>query len=705
MPAQSANEGGSDNEEGTYRPRKRQAVISKACEHCKVKKARCDSSRPQCGMCQRKGVVCEYKEKGQPGLRPGYGKAVEQRLSLLEDNMENMSRTVQEILSCVQNYQKDPIQTQPLEAQLSALGTSPDPTRTTSDREQQQTGPSDGEPLWQPVSASLPTTASTATATDLNIFAASPLLERIDPRPPLESWDVTNTPTVTTADSSLPPEPIIRELVDLFFEHVYPWAPLLHRPSFLSKAFSSEQQVVLHGIVVVAYRFWRKATPPAEVRGAQIKTSREQILLRSIDVASLASTQALALLAIDAIGQGPGPRTWNIMAMLVTSTRQLRLASTNNTGLDPRSSSLVDNDAPDKGQGGDDMSISGSSSDIHSNVEEEQKHRLFWTIYALDRFSSVPLGQPGSIDSRLIKLPYPVRDGEWGQNVVPEWFQRPSPARPYLDHRKPVNLWHYYIDVLTMVDQSNQLLIQPVNLALPASCEEWQSSFRRFDISLFTWFENLPWEAREPPANFEPIWTLVHATFYLINIRMYTVAAFPSTASPYLKPSTSARSRCRQAVRSVASLAASLESHQIQQLGPTFPFVVWVAARSLVMLWTMGYETARGAVPDDLEALLHTLRQSAIHWSCSQRYSDMVQLIVDTKNSPSGPVGLEIFNDTRRTAYGLQNRLGALVDCQAMALFAGSDDFLDVGFSDLLNFSGPQVGLRGAGREFDADWL
>ncbi|EQB47953.1 hypothetical protein CGLO_12849 [Colletotrichum gloeosporioides Cg-14] len=687
MPAQSANEGDSDNEEGTYRPRKRQAVISKA---------------------YYAGVVCEYKEKGQPGLRPGYGKAVEQRLSLLEDNMQSMSRTVQEILSCVQSYQKNPIQTQPQEAQLSALGTSPDPAPTTSDREQQQTSPSYREPLWQPVSVSLPTTGSTATATDLQMFAASPLMERIDSRPPLESWDATNTPqmpTVTTADSSLPPEPIIRELVDLFFEHVYPWAPLLHKPSFLSKAFSLEQQVVLHGIVVVAYRFWRKAMPPAEVREARIKTSREQILLRSIDVASLASTQALALLAIDAIGQGPGPRTWNIMAMLVTSTRQLRLASTSNTALDPRSSSLVDNDAPDKGQGGDDMSISGSSSDIHSNIEEEQKHRLFWTIYTLDRFSSVPLGQPGSIDSRLIKLPYPVRDGEWEQNVVPEWFQRPSPARPYLDHRKPVNLWHYYIDVLTMVDQSNQLLIQPVNLALPASCEEWQSSFRRFDISLFTWFENLPWEVREPPTTFDPVWTLVHATFYLINIRMYTVAAFPSTASPCLKPSTSARSRCRQAVRSVAYLAASLESYKIQQLGPTFPFVVWVAARSLVMLWTMGFESARGAVPDDLEALLHTLRQSAIHWPCSQRYSDMVQLIVDTKNSPSGPVGLEIFNDTRRTAYGLQNRLGALVDCQAMALFAASDDFLDVGFSDLLNFSGPQVGLRGVGREFDADWL
>ncbi|KAF9874209.1 C6 transcription factor [Colletotrichum karsti] len=653
-------------------------------------------------------VVCEYKEKGQPGLRPGYGKAVEQRLSLLEDNMENMSRTVQEILSCVQNFQKDTTQSQTPNAQFSTFATPPDPEPAAGGHEQQHTSPSDKEPLWQPVSAPLPASGSTTTAADLSMFAASPLSDRVDPRPALKPWDVTNTtqiPTVVTADTSLPPEPILRDLIDLFFEHVYPWAPLFHQPSLLAEAFSAEQQIVLHGIVVVAYRFWRKAAPPPAVREAQVKTSREQILLKSIDVASLVSTQALALLAIDAIGQGPGPRTWNLMAMLITSTRQLHLANSHSTTVDPRSSSLVDNDAPERGQGGDEMSLSGRGSEIHSNIEEEEKHRLFWVIYSLDRFSSVPLGQPGSIDSRLIKLPYPVRDDEWEQNVVSEWFQRPSPARPYLNHRKPVNLWHYYIDILTMVDQSNQLLIQPVNLALPASCEEWQSSFRRFDISLFTWFENLPWEVQEPPSVFDPVWTLVHATFYLINIRMYTVAAFPSTASPYLKPSTSARGRCRQAVHSVASLAASLESHQIQQLGPTFPFVVWVAARSLVMLWTMGYETTRGTVPDDLEPLLHTLRQSAMHWPCSQRYSYMIQLIVDTKNSPSGPVGLEIFNDTRRTAYGLQNRLGALVDCQAMALFAGLSDFLDVGFSDLLNFPGPQIGLRGVGREFDADWL
>jgi hypothetical protein len=50
---------------------------------------------------------------------------------------------------------------------------------------------------------------------------------------------------------------------------------------------------------------------------------------------------------------------------------------------------------------------------------------------------------------------------------------------------------------------------------MPANCEEWQSNFRRLEVSSFSWFENLPSEVREKPKNFDPLWTLIHATFYL----------------------------------------------------------------------------------------------------------------------------------------------------------------------------------------------
>ena len=186
---------------------------------------------------------------------------------------------------------------------------------------------------------------------------------------------------------------------------------------------------------------------------------------------------------------------------------------------------------------------------------------------------------------------------------------------------------------------------------------------------------------------------------------MYTVAAFPSTSSPYLRPSSSARGRCRQAIRNVAYLAASLESHQVSQLGPMFAFIVWVAARSLIILWTTGHETTYGSMPNDLEPLLRALRQSAVQWPSAQRHVDIIQLILDTKNNPGGPTGLDIFNDTRRTAYGLQNRLGTLAGHRAMEMFSISEDFLDIPFLEIGDMTASRMGIGAFGGDLDGEWL
>ncbi|RFU28718.1 hypothetical protein B7463_g7621, partial [Scytalidium lignicola] len=496
-----------------------------------------------------------------------------------------------------------------------------------------------------------------------------------------------NIPDLPTAiNDRLPSEEILQELVELFFELIYPWVPLFHKPSFRANLFSPGRQILLHGIVVVAFRFWRQPAPSAEVRDNYVKISREQILLSTIDTCSLISTQALALLAVDAIGQGPGPRTWNIMAMLITASKQIGLAKGFSPAGTETNTALVRNEDPDE------------NLDL-SSIEVEEKRRLFWTIYSLDRFFSVSHGQSCSIDTKSINLQYPARDEDWGQPVAPEWFQGTAAIRS-THVRCLANLWHYNIDLLALLDRSNQLLIQPLNFSLPAHCQEWQSSFRRLDIAMSTWFENLPREVRERPANFDPMWTMIHATFHLIRIRMYTVAASPSTKSLYLRPSSSAPARCRQAVRDVAYLTICLQPHELDQLGPTFAFVVWVAARSLVILWTKGYESTYGSIPADLEPLLSALRQLSLRWPCAQRYNDIIQLILDTKNNPGGPTGLEIFNDTRRTVYGLQNHLGLLAGHRIPEMYSHSLDFLDMDLDDLTS---PWTGTFGS--EMDSEWL
>lgn len=188
---------------------------------------------------------------------------------------------------------------------------------------------------------------------------------------------------------------------------------------------------------------------------------------------------------------------------------------------------------------------------------------------------------------------------------------------------------------------------------------------------------------------------------------MYTVAAFPPTTSPYSRPSPTARTRCRQAIRSVASLTTSLSPTQVTSLGPIFAFILWVAARSLVILWTSGHEATYGSQPPrDLDSLLDALRRSAESWPCAQRHVDIVQLILDTKNSPGGPTGLDVFSDTRNTAYGLQSRLGALAGLRSVVeALPRLDDFLAGDFLEGLDTHGGHFGLGGFEPEFGGDWL
>ncbi|OAG38433.1 hypothetical protein AYO21_07416 [Fonsecaea monophora] len=533
------------------------------------------------------------------------------------------------------------------------------------------TGPETGSQMWQQPQQ-LP---------EITSFDLSPTMDRV-------SFPL-GAPPLNGGRSGLPTTDILEDLVELFFELVHPWMPMFYKPSFTASMFAPERQVLLHAVVAVTFRFWRKPLPSSKERDDFVDISREQVLLKTIDACTLVSTQALALLALDSLGQGPGPRTWNVMSMLVAAARHLGLAKSPSPTTPETNTPLVRNEDDDDGAG-------------VSNVALEEKRRLFWIIYSLDRFSSASHGQPGGIDAKNIRLPYPGNDQDWAQSATTEWFQ--ADTQPNFSHtRCSASLWHHSIDLLALMDRTNQLLVKPLDLNLPAHCQEWQSIFRRLDLTISTWFANLPREVRERPPTFDPMWIMLHATFQLINIRMHTVAAFPSATSTYLRPSPSARGRCRQCIGRVVSLAKSLQPQELDQLNPMFAFVVWVAARSLIILWTTGYETTYETIPTDLDPLVNVLRQMGFRWPCAQRYADIIQLILDTKNDPNGSAGIGIFNDTRRTSYGLQTLLGSLIAPPTQEAFPNSFDFLDMSFPDFSDVGTSRMGFLRP--ENDGDWL
>jgi hypothetical protein len=38
-------------------------IARQACEHCRLKKTRCDETRPACGHCTAAGIECNYGER------------------------------------------------------------------------------------------------------------------------------------------------------------------------------------------------------------------------------------------------------------------------------------------------------------------------------------------------------------------------------------------------------------------------------------------------------------------------------------------------------------------------------------------------------------------------------------------------------------------------------------------------------------------
>ena len=302
----------------------------------------------------------------------------------------------------------------------------------------------------------------------------------------------------TIVPGSLPSAEVLLELAELYFDMIQPWAPLFHKPTFMTEIFTSGREILLHGLVVITFAFWTKALPSLQDRNAYVEASRKHILLHCTDICSIVSTQALALVAIDAVGQGTGARMWNILSMLSASVQQLALTREPLSRETESATPMVGNSDPEN-------TIDATA------VAAEERRRLFWTIFSVDRFGSVALGQAGGIPVNSIKVRHPTNDADWSQGGLGPWFQATDPIKLGPSSQP----WNSYIELLSLLDRSNRLLIRPFDFSLRAHCEEWQCSFRMLDITLNTWLENAPQGCRDPFQNFDPMWTMARATFEL----------------------------------------------------------------------------------------------------------------------------------------------------------------------------------------------
>jgi len=295
------------------------------------------------------------------------------------------------------------------------------------------------------------------------------------------------TGTFIQGDKDFPPYDLLYGLVDLFFKHIYPWCPILHRQATLNALFGDasldeDDRILLHAIVATTLRFSSDQRLTAEKRKHYHQNSKEKVLLYGIEHSSVKSLQALVILSLDVVGCSNGPPGWNLLALITRSIVNLGLSMENSSPkVAPQYASIYTLRAivlPDPTDW----------------IMEESRRRLFWMIYVLDRYATVATAFEFALDEKEIDRRLPCRDDFFTRNasVDTRWFN--TSARTDYSMNQPENLgsFSYHVEILGILSRIHNFLKKPVDITSLSDVEKWQSEYRTLDNALEQWKYNLP---------------------------------------------------------------------------------------------------------------------------------------------------------------------------------------------------------------------
>ncbi|KAE8152568.1 fungal-specific transcription factor domain-containing protein [Aspergillus avenaceus] len=679
--ADSDNDNDRATQNGNGRALKRKRPLTVSCELCKQRKVKCDRAQPSCGWCSRNGQLCEYKERKKPGLRAGYGKELEQRLDRLEQVIQTQAHLIETHI----------LHSQP---RLNHDYSQPEPHSYSSPSEPSAApGPSPRNPAYfHDVSMPAPPRQSDASITSPSDISVRNIMQNhlpaMTPTVPIPQVpDTVHQNDYTGNESSLkvpvnlfsnqeqsfadpeldlPPYDLLYALVDLYFEHINTWCPILHRRTTLDTFFGPSpleeaDRMVLYAIVATTLRFSSDSRLNEQNRKRYHDSSKQKVLLYGLENSSVKALQALVILALDLVGSSNGPPGWKLLALITRSVVQLGLAVESKSSLiAPVYPSIYTLRA-----------VVLPESD--SWIEDESRRRLFWMVYLLDRYSTIATAFDFALNDKDIDRKLPCKDEFFTKNqpVETRWFHHTSDRADYLKGAEYVGYFGLYVEVLGILSRIHTFLKRPVDIGALSDVEEWQATYRKLDSELTAWEFGLPTEyayenssrlfnGSKANKGVHSDWVQLHAIYQTAVIRLHSSAAYPTTRSPIFTPSYSASQRCLFAVENILSVTRLVvENNMLDKLGPPFAFTLWVSARLLLVHGS----TIAHTVSADIIFLVDTLAQLGKHWKVAERYSTVLQRVLDEygEYQQSGvddserltPSSVKILADMRRCAFDL----------------------------------------------------
>lgn len=392
---------GSDHEERENIARDEN--IGPACQACRKKKAKCSREKPSCSQCVKYGTNCLYdKEKGKPGMRAGAIDRLNERVDRLESMFlgqgvlwQNIWNSVQakngEGMNCLQTESLSEC-TQQLKQTLESLS-----------HKRQNSNPE-----------------------KMN----SPKRRRIDN----ESHSLKMSGFF---ENDTLPSDLLDSLVEIYFSRIHPWIPTLHLRLFRQRLKDPKEQpklsAILRAIISATVRFSDDPRlGPPEARSRLARSNKQAVILQSIESFSVENLQALIICAFDTIGSGRGPSAWSIVGSMARTAEQLQLSIEDEPGSYPsnETQTLVQR--------------------MHflppckSWTEREERRRVFWNIFLMDRFCSIATGWNVCLTSADVKRRLPCEGQLWEEGkplrIPTPYFgvsDPPSDANSRLPNARP----------------------------------------------------------------------------------------------------------------------------------------------------------------------------------------------------------------------------------------------------------------------------
>ncbi|KAH8895539.1 hypothetical protein GQ53DRAFT_715239 [Thozetella sp. PMI_491] len=422
-----------------------------------------------------------------------------------------------------------------------------------------------------------------------------------------------------------------------YFSHVHPWIPMIHEGRLRRRLQDEDEkrklQVVLDAIALAATRYVKDED--ALAAGLQVPDLAQASMIRDHVIST-----AMKGLSVE-----------NLQALIV----------------------IVNNDLTDEDNGTERDSLSRpyiSLAPPRDWTEAEERRRVFWNVFLLDRFCSTSMGWNTSLTSddvhrRLpcdgitwrkedpVVTPYlgiwdkaagrignpiaflpshyasappPQAISEVAINTPSDTGASPEALSPSAIDMSSVGAFAYCIEATESLSRvTTYFLQQKANLRDPRDLSSWLTRFKELDLRLVHWKMLLPhkWKANmaRQMTRMDPNLTVAHVTHNASMILLHQLMAFPPLDWSFRGrlPSLLSADTCQSAAVEIAAISENYLRFEplAMVVSSQFAFCVFIAARVLLIGWRCHMAESEGLVPQ-FWSLKKTLDEMARRWAGQQ---------------------------------------------------------------------------------------